>query len=49
MELKISEDFMEGLKARKLPEFLASWPPSLQAMSYQLRAICLKPTYPCTS
>jgi len=30
---------LEGLKARKLPGFLASWLPSLQAMSYQLRAI----------
>jgi hypothetical protein len=27
---------LEGLKARKLRGFLASWPPSLQAISYQL-------------
>jgi hypothetical protein len=27
---------LEGLKARKFPGFLASWPPSLQAMALSL-------------
>jgi hypothetical protein len=27
---------LEGLKKRKLPGFLASWPPSLQAMNHEL-------------
>jgi hypothetical protein len=30
---------LEGLKARKLPGFLASKPPSLQAMSLELSAM----------